>query len=88
MLLRLEIFLMTLPFFVIIYFLAKRKRAAEKKNRDEMWLLIDENVGKRINDGLYLAGTGTDENSDFKVSQAIKKAELSSNARIVIYDRN
>ena len=64
------------------------KRAAEKKNRDEMWLLIDENVGKRINDGLYLAGTGTDENSDFKVSQAIKKAELSSNARIVIYDRN
>ena len=73
MLLRLEIFLMILTFFAIIYFSAKRKCAAEKKHREEMWLLLDENVGKSINDRVHLAGTGTDENSDFKVSQAITK---------------
>ena len=87
MLLKLEIFLMTLPFFAIIYFLAKRKRANEEKHRNEMWHLIDENINKRLNGGLNLAGIGTDKNSDFEVSQAIKKSELPSNARIVLYDQ-
>ena len=86
-----EILAVTLIVFTILvvsYILFSRDAKEKKREEFEKNVLLRDFYKQAMEhvETLPLAGTGSDENSDFAFKQAVKKIRLSDDIRVQIYD--
>lgn len=86
MLVRLVITLILVPFFAVIYLLAKNKRKEKILRWKKSLGFMEFNVSKMSSSDFSLAGNGSDNNSDFEVSKAIRMIQVPDDVRIQLYD--